>query len=265
MAAHPIAAYLVIAFALTWAAWIPLALGTQTAEPGVGWPSHMPGLLGPALAAVIVTWLIEGRGGLTDLWGRMTAWRIAWWWLAVAGILLAGAIGVVVAGGVADPSALTLYNGIGAGVGPLATVLIVLVVNGVGEEAGWRGFMADRLLKRHSLTATALLVALPWAAWHAPVFFFIGSFENYSLGTLMGWLIGLTAGSVLLTWLYRGSGRSILLIAAWHTAFNFTSGTPATTGPVAAITSTAVMVAAVAIVIADRRKARRPPAVEFAT
>jgi hypothetical protein len=40
----------------------------------------------------------------------------------------------------------------------------------------------------------------------------------------------------------------------WHTAFNFTSATPAAEGTIAAITSTAVMVAAVAIMVADRRR-----------
>jgi hypothetical protein len=36
----------------------------------------------------------------------------------------------------------------------------------------------------------------------------------------------------------------VLLVAAWHTAFNLTSATQATEGVVAATTSTAVMLAA---------------------
>ena len=160
---------------------------------------------------------------------------------------------------------LTFYNGLSAGLSPLATILIVLLINGIGEEAGWRGFMADRLLEHHSLTVTALLVAAGVGPRHAPLFFLLGSFKGSSLGTLVGWVIGLTAGSVLLTWLYRGSDRNILLVAAWHTAFNFTSGTPATTGLVAAITSTLVMVAAVAIVIADWLAQRRRALPEHAT
>ncbi len=48
----------------------------------------------------------------------------------------------------------------------------------------------------------------------------------------------------------------MLLVAIWHTTFNFLSATPAASGTVAAITSTVVMIAAAAIVVADRRSGR---------
>jgi membrane protease YdiL (CAAX protease family) len=254
---HPLSAYLVITYLVSWAYWIPLALGTQTSEPGVWWPSQMPGLTGPAVSATIVTALISGKAGLAELWQRLVKWRVAWWWLSVVAILLAGAIGLAIAGGVEDTSDLTLYNGISASIGPLATIALVFLLNGVGEEVGWRGFLADRLLRQHSLTVTALLVALVWALWHAPIFFLLGSFKNFTIVELVGWVIGLTAGSFVLTWLYRGSRSSILLVAVWHTAFNFTSAaTPAGKGLVVAITSTLVMIGALAIIVADWRLRR---------
>lgn len=254
---HRLVAFVVLAYLISWAYWIPLALGTRTADPGVGWPSQIPGLLGPAIAAIVVTSVTQGRTGLADLWRRVILWRVGWWWLSVVAILVAGALGLIIAGGVGSSTDLTLYNGISTAVGPLATIVIVFVVNGLGEEVGWRGFMADRLLRHHSLNVTALLVALVWAPWHLPLFFFLSSFEDFGVAGVVGWAIGLTAGSFVLTWLYRGSGRSILLVAVWHVAFNFTSATQAGSGQVAAITSTLVMVAAVVIAIADRRRTRR--------
>lgn len=254
-AVHPLAAYLAIAYAVSWVSWLPLALGAQTVEAGVGWPSHMPGLAGPAISTVIVTIFVGGKAGLSELWQRLTTWRFGWWWLSVVAILLAGAIALTIVGGSARTRDLTMYNGISASIGPLATILLVFLLNGVGEEVGWRGFMADRLLRRHSLTATALLVALAWAPWHAPVFFVVGSFKTFTIAELVGWAIGLTAGSFVLTWLYLYSGRSLLLVAVWHTAFNFTSGaTPAGAGLVAAVTSSIVMAAALAIIVADWRR-----------
>jgi CAAX protease family protein len=260
-AVHPVGVYLVMAYALSWAYWIPLVLAGKSVEPGVGWPSQMPGLAGPAIAAVIVTALVGGKAGLGELWQRLTRWRIGWWWLSVVAVVAAGAIGLAIVGHV-ETGELTLFNGIGATIGPLATVAVVFVLNGLGEEVGWRGFMADDLLKRHGLVATALLVAVVWSVWHAPMFFLVASMRSLSVGELVGWVLGLTSGSLLLTWLYRGSGSSILLVATWHTLFNFTSGaTPAGSGAVAAITSTLVMVAAVAIVAADwwRGRSRRQP------
>ena len=259
VAAHPLAAYVVLAYVVSWAYWVPLALGSRTVETGVGWPSQIPGLAGPAISAVIVTALVSGRAGLAAVWQRLTRWRVGWWWLSVLAILAAGAVGLALLGGVADTADLTGYNGISAGLGPLATIAVVLVLNGFGEETGWRGFLADGLLRRHSLTVTSLLVALVWAPWHAPIFFFQSSFNDFTVARVVGWTIGLTAGSVVLTWLYRGAARSILLVAVWHTAFNFTSATPASAGTVAAITSTVVMVAAVVIIIADWWRHRAAP------
>ena len=72
----------------------------------------------------------------------------------------------------------------------------------------------------------------------------------------IGWVLGLLAGSVVLTRLYVGSGRSVLLVALWHTAFNFTTATTATQGLSAAITSTAVVVAAVVVLVRARARER---------
>ncbi len=261
MVRHPLAAYLVVAYALSWAYWVPLAASSRTTEYGVGWPTHMPGLVGPAISAVIVTGVIGGRAGLADLWRRLTRWQCGRWWWSIPAILAAGAVGLAVTGGVSDTSDLASYHGISSSFGPLWAIALVFVINGVGEELGWRGFLADHLLQRHGCTVTSLLVAVVWALWHIPLFLVSGSFQDFGVAGVVGWAIGLTAGSIVLTWLYRGSGASVLLVALWHTAFNYTSATPAADGAVAAISSTVVMGAAVAVVIVERRLARRssPP------
>ena len=218
----------------------------------------MLGLVGPAVAAVFVTAMVHGRDGVRDLAQRIARWRVGWWWLSVIALLLAGTLGLAISGNTSDNGDLTRYSGVPSIIGAAATVILVLVLNGFGEEIGWRGFLAGDLLRRRGVSVAALLVTLAWAPWHIPLFFLVGSFEGFSVGEVVGWVIGLTAGSLVLTWLYAGSGRSILLVAVWHTAFNFTSGTPAADGVAAAVTSTLVMIAAVAIVVADLRRAATP-------
>ncbi len=170
--------------------------------------------------------------------------------------LAVGAIGLAFSGGDLATEDLWTYSGVGTSLGAVPTILIVFLFNGLGEEAGWRGFAVPRLLRNRSLTATSLIVAAMWAPWHLPLFFMMESFEAFTVPEIVGWVVGLTAGSFLLTWLYRGSGGSVLLVAIWHTTFNFLSATPAASGTVAAITSTAVMIAAATIVVADRRSRR---------
>src|SRR5256885_16408039 len=72
--------YALLAYALSWTGWVPLALTHQVVRVG-GWPTHLPGLLGPALAALVVTAAAAGRSGVRQLARRILRWRIGWWWL----------------------------------------------------------------------------------------------------------------------------------------------------------------------------------------
>ena len=55
----------------------------------------------------------------------------------------------------------------------LPVVFLVGVVTGtaqaLGEELGWRGLLADRLLTLTSFSRTSLLVGFIWSAWHYPL------------------------------------------------------------------------------------------------
>ncbi len=68
-----------LAYDLSWAYWIPLALAGVRTAPGSS-TTHEPGLLGPALAAFIITGLTEGRAGVVAFAKRLVlisrpAWR----------------------------------------------------------------------------------------------------------------------------------------------------------------------------------------------
>lgn len=238
-------AYILLAVGLSWAWWVPMAVTGIHVSPGRGWPTHLPGLLGPAIAAFVVTAVWDGRPGVRDLVTRVLRWRVRWQWWAVLAITL-----LVLALPLATASAIPADYLEFSGAAPLGllTILFVLVVNGFGEETGWRGLLADQLLARHSLAVTSLAVGVIWAIWHLPLFFIIDTFRDLGVGGTVGWVFGLIAGSTFLTWLYRGSGRSILLVALWHIAFNFATATAAATGFVAATVSTLVIIAAVVIV-----------------
>jgi membrane protease YdiL (CAAX protease family) len=238
---RPVVSFVVLTYALGWSWFLPMALRGDVVRMGVGWPTHLPGLAAPAIAAVLVTALADGRAGLNDLGRRVIRWRIGWrWWAVVAatlGLMLFGAVVPLLTGDdVPDLDEFTSYSGIGA-IGPLGVIVLALLVNGVGEETGWRGFAVDRLLRAHSFTWTALVVAVAWGGWHLPFFWMVAGFRG--MGPLaVGWAVGLAAGSVVLAWLYREGHRSVLLVAAWHTAFNLSSATEATgavTGTVSSV------------------------------
>jgi len=195
-------------------------------------------------------------------------WRVPlrWWLLVVATLALSG-LGFVAGCWGDDPASLrdlSLYSG-APSTGRVPTLVLVagyvLIVNGFGEELGWRGFLAHRLLPRLGRFRTATLVWIVWALWHAPLFWVVENFRDFGPGTLVGWLVGLWFGSYFLTWLYESTECSVLIVAVWHTAYNVTTATEATAGVVAAISSTLVIVAGLLLLAqagAHRRQVHHP-------
>ena len=111
-------AFFTLAYALSWSWVIPLAAAHQVVRRGVGWPTHLPALLGPAIAAVVVTTWTMGRPGLRDLGARLVRWRVParWWLAAVSPVVFFGlALAAMAAAGRALPSAgdFGRFSGIG--------------------------------------------------------------------------------------------------------------------------------------------------------
>ncbi|HEY1279041.1 MAG TPA: CPBP family glutamic-type intramembrane protease, partial [Acidimicrobiales bacterium] len=153
--ARPVVAFFVLAYVLSWAWVLPWAATGHTVIQGQGWPTHLPSLLGPMLAAFIVTARTTGRRGMADLLARMARWRIGWrWWLLVLSpfafclVVLAGM--VAVGADVAARADFARFSGLPDWLGIVGVVVVVTLVNGFGEETGWRGYALPWLQGRFS-------------------------------------------------------------------------------------------------------------------
>ena len=248
---HPVASYFVCAYALTWAYWIPMALAHQTVSIG-GAATHFPGLFGPMIAALVVS---RAAGTTGDLVARMTRWRVGLGWASVAIasplVAFAFAAGLLVALGAPWPRWADLGRFNGAPAIGVAGLWVLLVLAGLGEEAGWRGFALPELERTHSPLAATLIVAVAWAGWHVPSFFVIETYRGLPPPALLGFLFGLMCGAIVLTWLYHHTRDSILMVGLWHGSFNLASGTLAARGTIAAVVSMLVMFGAVVLVVLE--------------
>jgi membrane protease YdiL (CAAX protease family) len=252
--------YVVLAYGLSWAWLLPLALTGSTVEPGRGWPTHFPALLGPMVAALLVA---ARAGELRGLVSRMVRVRVGpgWWLVALSplGLLL---LGLLTTGLTGDPlpryADFAAMSGLPSVWGPVLVGAVIVVVNGFGEETGWRGFALPALQRRFDPLTAMLVLAVIWAGWHAPMFLVLTSFRDFGPAVAVGWLLGLVAGSIVLGWLYNRTG-SIAVVAVWHGLFNVVSGTAAASGTQAAVVSAAVMVWATLLVgleLVARRRGR---------
>src|ERR671913_1100075 len=204
---HQLVAFFVLAYALTWPL-IPLV----TVSPLWGFPA----LFGPALAAVIVSAVTDGRPDLRDLLGRLVRWRVGARWYAVA-LGLPMVLALTAAG-------LHLLLGARATVdfGGLSVLNFVVFFLIVGEELGWRGYALPRLLAQRSALAASLILGVLWGAWHLPTFFVAGA-PQYGL-PFSAFVLLTMAYSVVIGWIFIHTRGSVLISTLLHGSINFSQG-----------------------------------------
>jgi len=246
---HPLLAFFLLAYALSWMVEIPLALEAQgVIQSGIPFAMHYLAAYGPMFSALILTWVTGGSQGLRELFGRMTRWRVSpgWWLVAIVplGLYLAVAAALWLIQGIpVDVVAMGQVDFLPA-IG-LAALPMWILTFGIGEETGWRGFALPRLQEGRSALHATIILWVFWALWHLPLFFY-----SYEISILPGFLIGLLAGAIVFTWLYNSTDGSILMVALWHGAFNFTTAcVTCKTSVNAAVISTLVMMWAVVVVL----------------
>jgi membrane protease YdiL (CAAX protease family) len=203
----PLISFFALAYALTWPL-IPLV----SVSPLFGFPA----LFGPALAAIVVAAVVDGRSGLRDLLGRMVCWRVGARWYAVA-LGLPMVLALTAAGLNHLLGAQTSVN-----FGGLSVLNFVVFILVVGEELGWRGYALPRLLAERSALAASLLLGALWGAWHMPAFFVPGA-PRYGL-PFAAFVFLTMAYSVLIGWVYVHTGGSVLVATLLHGAINFSQG-----------------------------------------
>lgn len=251
---YPLAAFFILAFIVSWIVGVPLALvRAGIVKIDLPYSLHYLTAYGPMLAALIVIGVTEGRRGIVDFLRRGFRFGFGWGWLALSLLspIALFAIGVIVAAllgreipGIRELGRVNFLPNLGLG-----AWLLWILTSGLGEETGWRGFALPRLQQKHSAFVASLLLAVPWAMWHLPAFFYLPNYMAFGPAVVPGFVMGVAAGSVVYTWLYNSTRGSILAAVLWHGSFNFVTASAAGAGLVAAVASILVIVWAVLIVL----------------
>jgi uncharacterized protein len=266
VARHPVTTFLIMVYAFGWA--------TLISADYAGLPfllvSSLGVVFGLALPAYLVTAATSGKAGVRDLLGRSLKWRVGvgWYLLAFLGLPFATLLVAVVFLGATPLEALarnwplffTMF---------LPGILVPLVITHLFEEAGWTGFMQDALQDRHGPLLASVMVAPAFVLFHLPLSFLEA--PQVTLAVVQLALVQLAVQAivvvffrVVIMWLYNGSGRSVLIVALFHSAFN-SAGTGSEyatgfikeliSGPAALLIPIAV-VAVLAVVVAVSTRGR---------
>ena len=171
--------------------------------------------LGPVIAALIVT-SVQGRDSPGRLGRRLRRWTASPWLYVVAFVspILLHVLIVLANHGFGAPlptsSQLSNWPEI------FVNLLVMIVMVGLGEEAGWTAFAAPVLLRRHSLLGAFAVLAPMRILWHLPLL----------LTGEMSWVVWLlgNAGFQLIVLQLMRKSDAWSLAAVWHATLNAFGG-----------------------------------------
>lgn len=220
---------------------------------------------GLVLATLLTTGLTLGSQGVTALLKRFLIWRVGWKWYLVALLLMPSIqfvsvlLSAVVRQSPIDFSTVYAFKIFGPSVNLILLIVPFFLFDALanGEEIAWRGFVLPRVQAKHSALVSSLIVGVIWGIWHLPKFL-----SHWDTLTFVFFMAGITARSVLYTWLYNNTKGSLLLTTIFHAAGN-TGGillpvaTTATSGNLTASIIQLLIEVAVVVAVTIRAGAAR--------
>ncbi len=223
---HPLISYFIFAYAFSWLISLPYLLSVWGVIKGDFLTLFaLKQWVGPALAAIMMTGMIDGKKGLVKLRNRLRQWRAGWPWYLFA---LVGIPVLVIVGVIVQPGALDRFQGIPIQLWftYLFTFIGVFIGVGLPEEVGWRGFALPRMQKRFGPFKASLLLGILWAFWH--LLFFLTPDHGGGPGmpimpVLINFLIFslmVIALTFIFTWFYNHTQGSVLLAGLLHSGID---------------------------------------------
>jgi len=226
---HSLVAYFVVTYLVSWMIWSPIV---ASAQGWVAWDVpyalYYFGSFGPAIAAFILTALTEGEAGVRNLVGRIFKWRVEFRYYAFAVLapiglfVLAYLLNRLVMGEWSDLRVLGEADYLPY-LGPLGVLGLWLLTYGLGKETGWRGFALPHLQKNHSAASATLILALLWATWHFPAFFFRDTYVDLGVLGFPLFAFMMIFSTMTFTWLYNSTRGSVFIVIVFHAVFNWLS------------------------------------------
>ena len=206
---RPIAAFVVLAFGISWVTFAlrPILTGPDEATPILTWILKF----GPSLAGVIVAAWFGGTAGLVTLARGLLCWRVPLRFYVIALLGPTAVFGGVVALEVARRGGAEIALDLPEATRELGRLMAIrfFAGGGLGEELGWRGFLLPQLQPLMGAMPASLWIGVVHGLWHLPA---------GPVGALLLTVLT-TGGAILMTAIYNRTG-SLLICALLHASAN---------------------------------------------
>ncbi|HEU5484603.1 MAG TPA: type II CAAX endopeptidase family protein [Microlunatus sp.] len=199
---HRLPIFFVLAFGLSWLPW-PLVLLNPASSPMVPF--------GPLLAAIIAALLSGGWRSLARLLGQLGHWRAApsrYLAASLVPVLVTGAAAsiTVASGGTIAPSPTLDRTQV------LTVFATTLVLVGLFEEVGWRGYAFPALQRTMGSLRAALVIGVVWVLWHLPLLLSDPTRQR----PVVPFVLLVIAQSLFFSWLYTSDKAGLVLVILSH-------------------------------------------------
>lgn len=208
-------------FAFSWLLWIPgyiIGIGTIHYQDWVG-GLRVIGTFAPTIAGFLLAYMEEGSIGAYELFKRGWHWeKKSYMAIAIVLIpilcLLSLGLALITEGIVlADIVNVSRWDIF------IPYIFTVFFIGGpLQEEFGWRGYALDRLESKYNALSSSLIVGVLWSLWHLPSFFIPGTIQHEQ--SFFAFFTSVLLISILFTWIYNNTGRSVLVAIVFHTSIN---------------------------------------------
>lgn len=203
--------FFLIAFAWSWIFWLPEILW--------GFRLYIAPF-GPTVAAFVLTYINEKQSGIKNLLKKGLNLGFKKIWIIPIFLLMPTIVGLSLLLAVLTGEPMPTIPILNQPWIIIPVFLYILFLGGpIAEEFGWRGYALDRLQARYSAFISSVLLGIIWGIWHLPLFF-MKEQEIYRNVPIWGFIFGSILLSILFTWIYNNTNKSILAVLLFHTTGN---------------------------------------------
>lgn len=168
------------------------------------------GVIGPCIGAYLTTFITKKGEGLKLLWRRVWSFNFEKRWL-IPTIFVMPCLFIFLMfimqtteGRILNPSYIILW-------------FILYYIAAAFEEVGWRGYALDRLQSKTYSLFSSIILGLVWGLWHLPLLIYYWFWHVRDIGY---YLIFVVLLSIMFTFLYNNTRRSIIIATLFHTIIN---------------------------------------------